>query len=197
MGVETIGIASLALAAIGTTTAVVGGISQANATKQQAAYQAQVAANNAKTATANAQQATEAGAAEGEAIGLRNRAAAGELLATEASSGVDVNSGSNVDVRASQDITGLEDVAQSQHNAFLKAYGYQTQATGYEAQAGLESATASNASALEPVSALSTLAGGASQGGLNATKLYQSGALGSGSTSSGGYADDTSTLAGG
>lgn len=177
MGVETLAIGSLALAAIGTATSVVGGIAQSNATKAQANYQAQVAANNAKTATSNAQQATEAGAAEGEAIGLRNRAAAGELLATQASGGVDVNSGSNVDVRASQDITGLEDVAQSQHNAFLKAYGYQNEATGFEATSGLESATASNATALAPVSALSTLAGGASQGGLNATKLYQSGAL--------------------
>lgn len=183
MGVETISIASLALAAIGTATAVVGGIEQANATKQQANYQAQVAANNAKTAQSNAQQVTQAGEAEGEAIGLRNRAAAGELVAAEAAGGVDINSGSDVDVRASQDITGLEDRAQSQHNAFLKAYGYDVAAVSDKAQAGLYSTESSNATALEPVSALSTLAGGASQGGLNATKLYQSGAFSNPSTS--------------
>jgi hypothetical protein len=176
-GVEALGVASLALAAVGTATGVVGGIEQANAAKNQANYQAQVAANNATIARYNAQQAGEAGASTEEALGLRNRAAAADVLAGEAAGGVDVNSGSNLDVQKSQRITGLEDVAQAQHNAFMQAYGYNTQALGYQSQAGLYSSEASNATAEEPLVAGSALATGAASGLNTATKLQQSGAF--------------------
>ena len=55
-------------------------------------------------------------------------------------------------------------IATVQHNAFMQAYGYQTQAAGDTAQAGLYSSEASQATALEPLSIATGLAGSASQG---------------------------------
>lgn len=182
-GVEAVAIGSLVVGAVGAATSVVGGISSANAASKQAAYAAQVAQNNATIAEQNRQAAIQTGHAQAEAQGLKERAQFASITAAQAASGIDVNSGSSADVRASQRELGLTDRATVEHNAFMQAYGYQSQETGYQAQAGLQTAASQNATALAPVAAAATGLEGASALGSKWNQFVLSGALPSKSTS--------------
>ena len=153
--------AGIALSAIGTGVGAIGAISSANAQAAEANYQAQVAKNNQTIANQNAAYAAEAGNQAAETQGLKEREAAGALLAEEAASGTDVNSGSNVNLRATQEEIGQLDVETVRQNAALSAYGFRTQATGFGAEAELEAAKAAAAPTAGLISAGSTLIGGA------------------------------------
>jgi hypothetical protein len=63
----------------------------------------------------------------------------GAIKAAQAAGGVDVNTGSNKDVQVSQRELRKLDTEQEMNKAQLAAYGYRTQATNYQAQAGLYS----------------------------------------------------------
>lgn len=56
----------------------------------------------------------------------------------QAANGVDVNSGSNLNVQVSQREAGQTDAATTMHNALLQAYGYRVTAQSDEAQAQLD-----------------------------------------------------------
>ena len=108
----------------------------------------------------------------------------GRVRAAEAANGLDINSGSDLDVRETQRITGVEDVDQIRHNALLQAYGYQTQASNFTAQGVADRAGASNVSALEPLTAATSVLAGASSLGTKWVGFTQSGVLGGNSGSS-------------
>lgn len=131
---------------------VASGIAQGNA----ASYQAQVAQNNAVIAQQNATYAEKAGAAQSQQESLKNAANAGSIKAAQAANGVDVNSGSNLDVQASGRELGQLDTETTENNALLQAYGYTTQATNFTAQAGLEQQEAAQA----PIGAALAAGGG-------------------------------------
>lgn len=128
----------LAVAAGGAVASAVGDIEGGIAKKNAAGYQATVAENNAVTANRNAAYASAAGQQRSEAVGERNAQVAGRIRATQGASGVDVNSGSNVDVQAGQRQAGQLDVLTTENDALLQAYGYRTQATNFKAQADLD-----------------------------------------------------------
>lgn len=132
------GIAGAGISAVGS---VEGGIAQSNA----ANYQAQVAANNAKIAQQNATSAIEAGQVKAQDQSLKEAEVGGEIKASQAASGIDVNSGSAVDVQAGQRAKGELDPEMMLHNAQLEAYGYRSQAVGYEAQSELDKTEAAQA----------------------------------------------------
>lgn len=113
---------------------VLGGIANANS----AHYQAQVADNNATIAKQNANYAASAAAAQTERAGLKARAQFGAVRSGIAASGIDVNSGSAADTQVSQREIGNLDTQTVANNAALKVYGYQTQATNFTAQSGLD-----------------------------------------------------------
>jgi hypothetical protein len=115
-----------------------GGIAQGQADS----YQAKVASNNAIAARQNAAYAASAGAAQTEEAGLKARNQAASVRAGQAAEGVDVNSGSAADVQTSQREIGALDTATVSNNAALEAYGYQSQATSFQAQANLDRAEA-------------------------------------------------------
>ena len=154
--------AALAVAGAGAATSAVGTITGGIAQKEQADYQAQVARNNQTIALQNANYASEAGAVQAENVGLKAAGELGQVKAAQAAGGIDVNSGSAVDVQQSQRESGALSELTTANNATLQAYGYQTQATGYAAQAGLEEATAENAI---PGSLLSAAGGALSSAG--------------------------------
>ena len=120
---------------------VMGGIAASN----NANYQAQVAQNNAQIAQQNANAAMAAGAQKVQMEGMKNAAKMGAVKAAQAANGVDVNTGSNVDVQVSERQIGDLDEQQTQHNAQLQAYGYRTQASNFQAEAGLDQARADQA----------------------------------------------------
>jgi hypothetical protein len=127
---EVTAVAGLALSAV---SAVSSGIAQS----QAASYQAAVQRNNALEAQQNATYAREAGTAQEEEAGQKSAAQLGAVRAGIAANNVDVDSGSALDVQKSQRETGLLSEETVANNAALQAYGYETQATGYSAEAGL------------------------------------------------------------
>jgi len=128
-----------------TAVGVASSISQGQAQAAQAQYQAEVAANNAKIAGYNASLASQKGAADQAAKGAEERARLGAEAAMEGAEGVEINSGSAVDTKASTRATALNDLGTVSRNSALDAYGYQNQSRGYTSQSEADKTAASNA----------------------------------------------------
>lgn len=150
-------LATVAGAALSAGSTVMGGVASSNA----ANYQAQVARNNAVIAEQNASAATAAGHVQAQASGMKNAARVAGIKAAQAANGVDVNTGSALDVQASERQVGQHDSETVLHNAMLQAYGYRTQATNYRAEAGLQQSRADSAIPGAVLSAGGTLLGAA------------------------------------
>lgn len=139
------------LAGAGIVSSVLGGFMGAAGTKQAGAassaasyYQAAVAANNAKLAEQRADRALAAGRIETQAVGLKAAANLGAIKAEQAASGIDVNTGSAVDVQASARMLGKQAAEQTMINAQERAWGYRVQAQSEKAQAELDMMTGKN-----------------------------------------------------
>lgn len=129
---------ALAATAAGAGIQAYGAISGGQAQKSAMYYRAAIAKNNQIIAEQNATSAIEAGQAKGQIQGLKGRAVGGAIRANQGRSGVDVNTGSNVDVQEAQREQSQLDTETVLHNADLQAYGYRTQATNYAAEAELD-----------------------------------------------------------
>jgi hypothetical protein len=173
-----IAITSLAVGAIGAGVSAYGAIQSGQQQQAAANYQAQVAANNAQIATQNANQATAAGNAQAEQSRMKTNAMIGAQMAGQASSGVDVGSGSALDTRTSQKEIGELDVLTIRNNAARQAYGYQTQSMSDTAQSGLDTAQGGFAATAGDISGASSILGGANSAGKNYADLVKSGAIG-------------------
>lgn len=112
------------------------------ATMSQMNYQAKVAENNAKIAQQNATAAEQAGEQQAAAQSRKEAAQMGAIVASQAANGIDVNTGSAVDVQESQRELGKLDTENVMRNAEMQAYGYRTQSTNYEAQAKADQSAA-------------------------------------------------------
>lgn len=115
-------------------------------------YAGQVASNNAKVDKQNADYAIAAGEVQAGDQGIKNAEREAKVKNAQAANGIDVNTGSAVDVQASQKMTDTLDIDRILHEAGLRATGYQTQAVNDEAQAGqdvLQGITGSAATLLE------------------------------------------------
>lgn len=97
-------------------------------------FNAGVAATNAQIALQNATYAGQAGEVAVGIQGLKTAEAVGGIKAGQAASGVDVNSESAVNVRASESAKGMFDALTIRSNAAKEAYGFQTQAADFSAQ---------------------------------------------------------------
>lgn len=137
--------AALVAGAVGAATTAVGTVEAGQAASNSAAYQAQVSRNNAAIAQQNADYAIAAGQAKTAAQSLKGAAVGGKIKAAQASSGVDVNTGSSVAVQESSREQEKLDTETVMSNAELQAYGYRTQATGFTAESELQDLTAKQA----------------------------------------------------
>ena len=122
-----------------------GAEATAEANSNSANYAAKVAENNATAERQNAEHAVEAGQVKATNASIKNASTVARIGAGMAANGVDINTGSSVDVQDSQRKTGVLDAETVLNNAQLEAYGYRTQATNYENQATLDKAQAGNA----------------------------------------------------
>lgn len=144
----------------GSNTSAAASRQAAQASAALARYRAQVARNNKVIAEQSAQQAIEAGSGTAANKSLQGAAALGHVIAAQGASGIDVNSGSNVDVQVSQRQANKLDTEQLFHNAMLTSYGYRVKANDYEAEARLQDATAQNALAAGSTASDAALMGG-------------------------------------
>jgi hypothetical protein len=176
MGIAGVGVAAIA----GTAISAYGAYSAGQAQSANAKYQAQVAKNNQTIANQNADYATQAGQEQATEASQKARAQGASLKAAQAANGLDINTGSAVDVQESQRETGTLNTATVLNNAMLRAYGYRTQGVNYGAQATLDTTEAGQASTAGDLSALGTLAGGAKSSGLFTSGGTPSGGPGGG-----------------
>lgn len=162
-GIEagTLAIISLASTAVGTGLEIIGGIQQSKAQAQAARYQAQVARNNEIIARRQAEDARQRGEIEARRQRQRSNLLQGDVRSKIAGAGVLVD-----ELSAQKEIedvaaAGELDALTIRSNAEREALGFETRGMNFAAEAGLQSATASNISSSIPVQAGATLLTGA------------------------------------
>lgn len=126
-------------------------------------YQAEVARRNAKVEEMRATRAEQAGISGSDVESLRGANVLGAVKARQGASNVDVNSGSNVNVRAGIAQANKFSAENVLNNALLTAYGYRRQGENETAQAGIYDAAAAGALRGSDIGAGATLLEGASQ----------------------------------
>lgn len=150
----------------------VGAVMNAQAQSSAAKYNAEVAEQNAKIQQQNATWAGQAGEQQAAVEEQKTRARVGAIVASEAANGVDVNSGSALDTRSSARELGELSALTIRSNAAKEAYGYETQSWNAQAQANLDKADASAASAAGMIGAAGDLLGGVT-GGIDKWQQWQ------------------------
>lgn len=156
-------VAGAALAG-GTLLSAYGQAKSAGANAAADTYKAQVADNNAAIATQQAEWTAENGDQAASAAALKTRATEAGIEANQAASGIDVNTGSAVQVQDSARILGKLDALTIRSNAARQAYGYQVQAINEKSQAQLDRFAAKNDIEAGKIGAASTILGGVSTG---------------------------------
>lgn len=150
------------LAVAGAGISAVSTISQGIATRNAANYQAAVAANNATIAEQNAVRAEQAGYAAAENESRKGASQFAKVRAAQAASGIDVNTGSAVDVQAGERETNQLNTETVFQNDLMKAYGYRVNKENFQAEQGLEQAKADQAVPASVLSATGSLLSNAS-----------------------------------
>lgn len=105
-------------------------------------YQRDVALLNERIAHQNAEYEREVGEFTAQQLGMKQQWERGQLLASQAASGLSVKGGSAVAARAGMIDVGYQEQAVTRANAAHVAYGYEVQATQFEAEAAIHSTTA-------------------------------------------------------
>jgi hypothetical protein len=119
---------------------------QANAQRQAAQYQSQVEANNAKLAGEQATSTIQAGQTASMQSGLQAAQVLGEQKAALGANGVNLGSGSAIDLLATSKYLNAADVSNITNNAARQAWGYNVDASSAAAQSRLLSWQANNTS---------------------------------------------------
>jgi hypothetical protein len=144
MGFDPVSLA-VGTAVLGAGSSALGSIASGNAAAQNANYQSAIAMRNAVIAEQNAQHAIAVGQTRAQAKSLEGASKMGKIKASQAASGIDVNTGSAVDVQASERAINKLDTETVLNNAQLEAYGYRTQAANYLSDSQLRKQEASQA----------------------------------------------------
>lgn len=145
MGIETLAATSLIAGAGSGIIGAFGASATADANAASYNYKAQVATNNSIIAKRNADAATEAGGIAGQNNDLKTKNMVATQLVTQAANGLDVGSGTNVNVRDNAEALGHLDTLTILSNAAKNAAGFKAQGMNFEAEAGLDKASAQNA----------------------------------------------------
>lgn len=162
MGIEILTALSLGATAVGGVTSAIGAAQQGKAAQEAANYQAQVAANNSALA---AQQATEVRRQGQEALAEQGRKAAQRLGATRAAlgaAGVDVNSGTALDVQEGTAEIGRLDQLRVWSQAVNKAFEADVQSTNYANEGTLTRMKGKSAASAGNIGVATSLLGAAS-----------------------------------
>jgi hypothetical protein len=134
-----------------------GAIQSGRAQSAQAKYQSAVERNNATIAGWQAEDATQRGKIEEQRQRLQTARLRGAQRAGMASNGVEIGSGSSLDVLMDTAQLGELDALTIRSNAEREAYGLRTQQSNLTAQSALTSMAGRNAKTASYISAGSTL----------------------------------------
>lgn len=128
-----------------TTMGVVSSVQSANAQKAQYNYQAQVAKKNAEIAQNNADQKRQEGIEEARQQRIKTLQAVGSQQAAMAANGIDVSSGTALDVIEDTAASGELDALTTRYNYETQALAYEQQANNFNNQASLDTFAGQNA----------------------------------------------------
>ncbi len=137
-----------------------GQMQAANASANASEYNAEVSENNAEIAKQQAEWAAQEGVQNAAMSQLKTRADVAGIKTNQAASGIDINSGSAVDVQESARELGMLDALTIRSNAARKAYGFQVEETSDRAQANLDRYMAKNTKTAGKIGAGTTLLAG-------------------------------------
>ena len=166
---------AMMVASIGSTVfSTLGAYAQARAEKQQLKYQATIDEQNRRIAEYNKEAAIERGDIEEKQRRLEISRDQGTQLAFLASHGVDVGSGSSLDILSDTAFTGELDALTIKDNAMREAFGFEVDAYNKSASASMKRTAADNISPAGE--ALATFATGASKTGATYYDLKSKGA---------------------
>jgi hypothetical protein len=157
--------ASLALSAVGAATTAYGQVQAGKAAEGQANYQAAVGRNNAIIAERQARDSEERGAADELAQRRQTAAILGKQRAGMAANGVDLSSGSPLDILGDTAAFGELDALTVRSNAAREAYGYRNQGAQFTSDAAATTIAGKNSRKASYIGAGSTLLTSASQMG--------------------------------
>lgn len=172
------------MAALSIGSSVAGGLLGAAGAKQSAQaesemyqYKAGIALANKKIEEQNADYAFKVGEQEAGRFGIKTRQNIGSIRAAQSGSGLDVNTGSAVQVRESAHDLAAMDMATIRQNAARQAYGYKVKAWEAGQEATLYGMAASKAKTAGNINVLSSLISGASSVSSKWMQAKQVGAL--------------------
>jgi hypothetical protein len=129
------------------------------AQKSMYQYQAGLARMNAQITAQNANYAIQKGEVQAETSGMKTAEQIGSIKAAQAASGLDVNKGSPVSVRTSQQEVGNYDQALLRANAAKAAYGYRVQGLTDQEQARIDEFAGQNAMTAGKIGATASILG--------------------------------------
>jgi len=141
----------------------VGALQSAGAQSAAAGYNANVAAQNSQMLTNEANLTGAVGAQNVAASEQATRAKIGATQANQGASGVNVNSGSAVDVRKSEAEVGMYNALNIRSQAARAAYGYSTEAAHQMGESALQTSAAKSDKTAGLISAFGDVASGAGQ----------------------------------
>ena len=170
-----IGGAGIAATAAGGLVSGIGSLISGNAAAAASRYKAGVALLNAQINKTNANWAVESGGVKSEEAGLKSGQEIGQTKAVQASSGFDVNTGSNDVVRSDQTKVAQFDQNVIQWNAAKTAWGFESKAATDQAESTLDLAAASTEQTAGEIGMASSFL---SAGGSVASKWYQASSTG-------------------
>lgn len=130
---------------LGTIAGVAGTALSAISQYQQAKYQQKLAERNAKIAEQNANRTLQDSQVAEQRQDAKNAALLGSQIASQGASGINLESGSALDIRDSSARLGRLDTLTTRNNAERQAYNYRVQASDFQAQGELAGMSASNA----------------------------------------------------
>lgn len=134
---------------------------QAQAASLRGRFENDVAERNAQLSEKEGEDALNVGNLEENRQRLATEQEQGASLAAQGASGATVGSGSNADVRASQQLIGDVDALTIRNNAARQAWGYDVEAANSRMQGKLALLAGENEAASQRTAAVTTLLGGA------------------------------------
>lgn len=155
-----IGGAGLGATAGGSIFSAFGSIASGSANQDMYDYQASIARLNQQIDLQNAEYSRQVGEQQAQQYGVKAAQQMGAIKTAQAASNLDVNSGSAVQVRASQGKLAQLDTDVIRSNAAKTAYNYEIQGTLAGAQADLYSLAGADAMSAGFIGAGSSLLGG-------------------------------------
>lgn len=176
-------VTSMAATAAGAGVAAYGARQAGDAKAGMYRYQAGIADYNSRIAKQNADYERKAGEIDANISGLKTRFALGNIAAGQGASGLDVNTGSPVEVRDSQIAIGKRDQDQIRTNSARRAYGYEIEAANKTAQGQLYQMSADESIRASKIDAAKSILGGVSSVSSKWLQGRQAGLFGGGSSS--------------